>query len=399
MVLSGVNVTISRSTLEITPVAAQGSSNVGTNFTSDVQVESMYWVTNYMGLDSVALWNGTNVFNGTNITSGGRPIPFPFSVNGNVFNVSSYSALYANLYTNSGTVNNDNASCGVLNFPVQMVPFTAYTFTNITPAVTNLGVVTPAVTNIEGSDSISIVAVVTNLVCTNSSGGPFTVTNLPVQIIRQAVFLNINPNSGIVGQVRFSPSPIPTNFGQTVAVRLTATLSNVLTHTPLTSSIYLVDTLLSETNFGMIHDTNRNSYYSCPGRRAVRLILSCPGLDSGNNFLIGSPGNGVPPNNFFYSIIGPPGIVVPQPNVLYSTNLASQFVAADDTADAAYIDNQTSDQQSGVMPPNLGGRIIINANNLNLSRANLVAGGYIADSGEQSCQQRRRVGELPVLEL
>jgi hypothetical protein len=346
IVLNGANVTLSRSALEITPFAGHGSSNSTTNFTPDVNLRSMFWGTNDTMLDSSALWDGTNVF-----MSGTNSAPFSFLVDGNYFDIPSYSNL-----TNVNSVINQNTACGSSDITVQIVPFAA--------AV--------------GSDSMNIVVTVTNVPGTNSQGLSFTVTSLPVQIIRQAVFLNLNADSGIVGQVRFSPSPDPTNYAQTVAVRLSATSTNVITLSPQTSSIYLVDTKVSETNYGLVpSDEGYNPYYFCftPVVRPVNYIVER--TDAGNYFAGGFPGDGLPPNNFFYSIIGPPGIELLQANVFYYTNLISNIVPANYTGYANNIDNLSSDQQSGGAVTNLGGRIILNANNLDLTRADLVAGGYV----------------------
>jgi hypothetical protein len=335
IVLTGTNVTLSRSDLEITPIQGPGSSNSGTNFLSDVQVYSLFWGTNNMTLTSSNLWNGTNVLmSGTNLS---------FLVNGNVFDIPSSSNL-----TNVPPVDNINYfniagtyACGSINIPVQLVPFA--------PAV--------------GSDSMNITAVVTNIVSMDCSSENTHTNTEPVRIIRQAVFLNIeDPN--ITGAVRFSPSPNPTNAAQTVAVRLTMTSTNVITLSPQTNSIYLVDTLMSQTNSGLNVNTNFDPYYLCSGPvyRPANYIVER--TDLGNYFANGSPGGGLPPANFFTT-----GLT----NYVVSNNVVQVNYAGY----AAYIDNLANDRQSGGAVTNLGGRIIINAYNLDLSLAGLVAGGYI----------------------
>jgi hypothetical protein len=340
IVLNGANVTLSRSILETTPIQGQGSPNGTTNYTPDVQVYSLFWGTNNMSLNSSTLWDGTNVFMSS---------PFSFLVNGNYFYFPSSSSIYRTVY-------NENNGCGSANITARIVPFT--------PAL--------------GSDSTNIVITVTNIACTNSDGNPFTITNLPVLIIRQAVFLNVNPNSGITGQVRFSPSPSPTNYAQTVAVCLSATLINAITLSPQTASIYLVDTLVSETNYGLSVSTERvDPYYVCSGTVYRPANYNMERIDALNYFANGSSGSGLPANNFFYSLIGSPGVGFPQAGVFYNPNLISTNVPAIYADYAAYIDNLSSDQQLIGAVTNLGGNIIINANNLDLTRADLVAGGYI----------------------
>ena len=343
IVLNGANVMLSRSILETMPIQGQGSPNGTTNYTPDVQVYSLFWGTNNMGLNSSTLWNGTNVFMSS---------PFSFLVNGNYFDFPSSSSLY-------GTVYNENNGCGAANITARIVPFT--------PAV--------------GSDSTNIVVAVTNIVFTNFSSGPVGnpgLAILPVQIIRQAVFLNVNTNYGITGQMRFSPSPSPTNYAQTVAVRLSATSTNVITLSPQTTSIYLVDTLVSKTNYGPNVSTEIvDPYYVCSGPVYRPANYDVERTDLGNYFANGSPGSGLPANNFFYSLIGSPGVGFPQAGVFYNPKLINTVVPANYADYAAYIDNLSSDQQLFSAVTNLGGRIIINANNLDLTRADLVAGGYI----------------------
>ena len=328
IVLNGANVTLSRSILEITAIQGQGSPNGTTNYLPDVQVYGLFWGTNAMGFSSPYLWDGTNVFTSDPLSFPGGPLSF--LAQGNMFN---YSSSYG-----SSTLNSDNNTCGAVNIPVQIVSFV--------PAV--------------GSDSTNIIAAVTNLVTTDINGDPFTFPNVPEKIIKQAVFLNIQ-NPGITGQVRFSPSPSPTNFAKTVAVRLTMISTNVITLAPQTSSVYLVDTLVSETNQGLIPSVLRfDPFYTCSGPvdRPANYIVQR--TDAGNFFANGSPGDGLPATNFFYD-----------------PSFTNFFVQANYTDYAAYIDNLVSDLQSGTTVTNLAGRIIINANNLDLTRADLVAGGSI----------------------
>jgi hypothetical protein len=319
IVLTGTNVTLSRSDLEITPVQGFGSINGTTNFSSDAAVYSLFWATNTVSLTSSNLWNGTNVG------------AVSFLVSGNAFTIPSDS--------NITNVFNFNSLCGASNVPVQLVPFI------------------PA----PGSDSTNIVASfnTTNIVYTNSSQQMVT-TNVPTLIVRQAVFLNIT-NLNIAGQVRFFPSSIPTNAAQTVAVRLSMTSTNLITQLPQTTSIYLVDTLASETNSGLnISTTLFDPFFQCTGPVFRPANYNVSRTDSGGFFAGGSPGSGLPTNNF-----------------LYDPAFSNNVVRVNYAACAAFIDNLTSDQQSGGAVTNLGGRIVIKADNLDLSRAALSAQGYI----------------------
>ncbi|MGD1088590.1 MAG: hypothetical protein ABR955_07665, partial [Verrucomicrobiota bacterium] len=330
IVLTGSNVTLTSSDVEITPIQGVGSPIGGTNFTPDVSTYSLFWGTNSQ--DLITSTTGTNsqnmissgLWNGTNVSA------FSYLVDGNVFNVPSSSNI-----PKVNSVDNVNDACGANNVAVESVQFT--------PAA--------------GSDSTNVAASVTNIVYTNLTG---TVSMTNVITVNQAVFLNIeDPN--ITGQVRFSPSTIPTNTALTVAVRLAMTATNALTQLPQTSAIYLVDRLVSATNSGLIpSSTLYDPYYECSSAVFRPANYTVSRTDSGGYFADGSPGSGLPPANFFYN-----------------PNFSNAVVQANYAAYAAYIDDVTSDQQSGTVVTNLGGRIIINADNLDLNRAGLSAQGEI----------------------
>ncbi len=341
IILTGSNVILSRSKIQITPIQGLGSSSAVSNFTPDVAVYSLFWKTNGMNLVSQSLWNGADVFaNGTNLA------PFSFVVDGNTFNIPSSSNI-----SNVFSINNVSSACGVSNFAVQFVPFI------------------PA----PGSDSTNLVPLIggmTNFTYTNS-GGTIVNTGLLAKVIRHAVFLNIE-DTNITGQVRFSPSSNTSNNFQTVAVRFTATSTNPITQLPQTAAIYLADTLASETNSGLTPSAaTLDPFYQCTGpvRRPANYnvsrtdpIVTSTGLSA---FGSGVPGSGLPPADFFYS--------PPVGNISFSNSVVQAHYAAY----ATLVDNLTSDQQAGTVVTNLGGRIIINANNLDLSRAGLSAQGDI----------------------
>jgi hypothetical protein len=301
LVLTGTNVTLTSSDVETAPIEGLGSAIGVTNFVPDVANYSLFWSTNSDNLNSQTFWNGTKV-----------SLP-SFLVDGNIFNVHSYSNI-----TNVDNVDNVNDACGAINIAAQIASF---------------------------------------IPSTNSASTNYAFS--PTNMIEQAVFLNLE-NSNITGQVRFSPGLNPTN-GLTVSVRLTMASTNVVAQSSQTNTIYVVDTLVSGTNSGLAPDLTYDPYYTCSSTvyRPVNYALSR--TDLGGYFANGSRGAGLPSSSFFFSPV-------------YS----NAVVPADYTAYAAYIDNLTSDQQSGAVVTNLGGRIIINADNLNLTRAGLSAQGDIA---------------------
>lgn len=203
-------------------------------------------------------------------------------------------------------------------------------------------------TNIESS----LFGYMTNIVVTNQDQ---TVTNIlqPTKIFRQAVFVAVSdPN--IIPDDRFYPnSDNFSNLFQTITVKLTSALVG--------NSVYLEDTLAAQTNRGLALNTagntgnNPESPCTDPTYRPVNYILSR--IDSGT-FAFGSPGFGVPTNNFFYNPMTFSNAVVQGPYAGYD----------------AYVDDLVR-HPVGVNVTNLPGRIIINATNLDLTQTTLLSDG------------------------
>ena len=203
IVLTGTNVNLSRSCLEINGISRYGSANVSvTNYVSDTAIYDEYWgQTNTFPnssipytLDSLAIWDGTSV---------ASP---PFHV----------TYLYLNGY------------CGVTNGPDATIPITG----RFNPTL---------------SDSTNIIAAITNLSYSDESGVTQSVAGLPIQIFNQAVFVyTTDPN--ITASNRFFSTGSISNLFQTVTVRLTNSASGEV--------LYLQDTLGSSTNRGLLQNIN-----------------------------------------------------------------------------------------------------------------------------------------------
>jgi O-glycosyl hydrolase len=183
--------------------------------------------------------------------------------------------------------------------------------------------------------------------------------------VRQAVFVRCG--SGVTPQINFTPSTNPTNYVKTLAVKLSAPVTNALTLSVQTNTIYWIDTLGSETNRWYYIDTNVSSFYQCSGPvyQPANYIVSeldpvLPQSPTGQlGFGSGSPGFGTPPANFFYNTT--------YANAAVSNTYSAYSVRVDDLAANPF----------GAVATNLPGRIQINANNLDLSRAKLGAQGDI----------------------
>lgn len=167
--LSGTNVNLSRSYVEISPIFGSGSlNNYPTNgdYYPDTAIYDEYWAqTNRNGLASGAIWNGSVVT---------LPPFVPFNV---------------------------SEQCGV--------PGTA--MLSFAPTV---------------ADSVNYVAGYSSVTTTDITGVP-VVYLVATNIIYQAAFVNItDPN--IFGAIGFTPSTVPSNNFQTVSIELQSAFGDTL---------------------------------------------------------------------------------------------------------------------------------------------------------------------------
>jgi len=160
--LTGTNVNLNRSTVEIAPISGTGSIDTGTNFAPDVSIYDQYWGTNNINnMDSSAIWNGsvaaTAPFDATEpceVTLFGDQFGFGPSVADSITN-----AFYAIVITTN-----------IIGYPTNVIP------TNV------------------------VVILATN-------------------IFQQAAFVyTSDPN--IVGTIGFTPGLNPTNLFETTSVQL-----------------------------------------------------------------------------------------------------------------------------------------------------------------------------------
>ena len=210
---------------------------------------------------------------------------------------------------------------------------------------------------------------VTNL---GPGGTTFFVTNVLVatNIIYQGAFVNItDPNMG--GAIGFTPSTTPSNSFQTVTVELQTTFGDTL---------FLVDTLASDTGRGLLTNTVIDPAAACngvtfrPTNYTVERILTGP---------FGSPGAGVVPTNFFYNPIN--FSLPPSNNLSFYTGWSNTAVAADYAAYSCFVDNQAAEPPTSPGNPtgnassvtNLPGRVHIYAGSLNLNNTQLRGEGEI----------------------
>lgn len=301
--LTGSSVDVHRSSIEIVPLTGSGSGNnlVDGNFTPDNGIFDLYWgQSGVSNVVSSSIWNGSNA--ATSLFRVAEPC--------GVTNVTQFFSVTAN-YSDSTNMSANFYTVTVTNYPNY-------------PASS-----TPVVTNIT--------------VASNE--------------VRQAVFIYTS-DSNVVGQVRFSPSSIPTNNFDTVAVQLTSPYLDFATFTTQTNYLYLVDTLASSTNRGVLPSLFSNPYAACSDTtyRPANYVLSR--VDTGA-FAAGVPGAGQPTNNF-----------------LYERAFTNNLVGMEYGAYSALVDNQAYPMPYASIT-NLPGRVQIKANNLNLSQARIRAEGSV----------------------
>ncbi len=192
-------------------------------------------------------------------------------------------------------------------------------------------------------------------------------TTIPTNEVRQAVFVK-TASGGITAQIRFTPSSMVSNGFQTAAVKLSATLTNPFTLALFTNTVYLVDTLGSETNRGLFVDTNVSSFSLCSGKvyqpanyivSRTEPIVSQTGLPA---FSAGTVGAGKPDASFYK---GPPS-----PPYAFTT------VSNTYSAYGVFVDNLATEPAAAIVT-NLPGVIQISADNLDLTRTWLGAQGGI----------------------
>ncbi|HYA79221.1 MAG TPA: hypothetical protein VED19_01775, partial [Candidatus Nitrosopolaris sp.] len=298
--LAGTNVNLSRSFVEISPIAGVGSVNGLGEFSPDTAIYDEYWAqSTRTNLVSGAVWNGT--------TATLPPfVPFPVA-----------------------------EPCPITPPPTVMLSFTPTLLASTNYAA---GFFPLTVTNI------------------SPDGKTFSVTNilLATNIIYQAAFVSIaDPN--MAGAIGFTPSTTPSNSFQTVTVELKTTFGDTL---------FLVDTLASDTGRGLLTNTVVNLASLCSGPTFRPTNYTVERVD---NVGIGSPGaNGVA-TNFFYQ-----------------SSWSNLDVNADYAAYSCLVDSQASEPPPSPGSPsmavsvtNLPGRVHIYAGSLNLNDTIMLGQGEI----------------------
>ncbi len=175
----------------------------------------------------------------------------------------------------------------------------------------------------------------------------------PTNWIVQAVFVGIN-DTNISARAKFFPSTQPTNAFRTATVALNLALTNVVTGLPFTTSLYLEDTIASETNLDLLPNFNGGGF-----RPASYLLERVPPTE----YTLGSGGNGVIASN-----------------LLYDTSFSNVFVTNIYAAYSATVDSLVSQVSTlpGASLTNLPGRIEVVAASLDLTKTRIRGEGLVS---------------------
>ena len=313
--LEGKNVNLSRSGVEVLPVWAAPAGTAITagrnEFSPDVGITDLFWAQasynqNY-ALNSSILWQGGFLAQ----SQGG--IPSPPAMPGSPPPIAIFGPV-ADSYVNP---------IGALQIVL----------TNFTGPITNVTQITTRT-----------ITLVTNLT-------------------KGAVFVGANGNVA----TGFTPSPIATNFFETIEVLISVDIPNAVTGQLEPAFIWLSDELASTTN--RLFSANQ---IGCPpvGNRPRNYLMDRIGV------IGGFPGNhGFPENNFFLSS----GAMLTSTDIGFDSVTNAVVLAGDYAAYGANIDNVAS--RPPLIPAgtytNIPGRVRIFADNLNLSETRIRGEGSI----------------------
>jgi hypothetical protein len=192
----------------------------------------------------------------------------------------------------------------------------------------------------------------TNLSITNATG-EVTSTNVPTTNVVQAAFVEVPSNDVSVG-IRFFDSSDIRNPFKTVSVGLQVISTNFVTANPELASLYVVDTLASETNRLLLTNVVSGITY-----RPANYLLSR-----------------LEPFEYFF---GFPGNAPFRPDILYQTDFETAVVTNEYAAYAGAVEN-IARQFTVVTNADitlLPGRIGVVANSLDMTRARFRGEGLV----------------------
>jgi len=211
------------------------------------------------------------------------------------------------------------------------------------------------------------------VMATNSLGGQYQ-SSVATNVVHEVVFIIPPAQTNLTGDVRFTPSLNNSNHFDTVAVQLTQTFSNLVTKSQQINTFYLVDSLASTTNTGFYTaPPSSSSICSDPTYQPQNYLVSRSDL-----YLPDVLGYGNSVGNGWAFADGSPGITgLPPANYLYDTQWTNNSVTAKYAALNTFINSITTLPPLGSPVSKAGGRVQIQAGNLNLGRTLMSGEGWI----------------------
>jgi hypothetical protein len=209
------------------------------------------------------------------------------------------------------------------------------------------------------------------------SAHPFVWTNKvsDSNYIVEAVFVQ-DADTNITSRVRFGQSAQAGNPARTAAIAFNTTATNIVTGQTINYSAYVLDSILSSTNFVLL----TNLLTLTPMRPSPLEVTRIPPCE----YVNGAQSNAVLTPDLFYSppiLISVTNLVntnpppnfnptnilsIMQTNTAYATNTVTNY-------NASYVAEltETANTVPGLAATNQPGRVVIQADNLNLSRARI----------------------------
>lgn len=244
MQLSGSNVNLSRSGVEVTQIQPLGSYNVSgsTNYWPETGIHDAWWEQTNMPFSTANLWNGTVA------STPSHAVQAPFGSGAVSF---SFRPTVADSYTN-------------------VLEWTTLTLTNL-----NKEPLPPTYPNPSPSDTKEVTMLV------------------PSNVVKQAVFVVVKDPTLMGVGVRWHSGPDAFNAMKTAMVLLSVATTNVVSQATEYSQIYIYDELASSSGRGLVINSVSQQTF-----KPTNYIVSR--VDDGRYLSGFTSQSGIPDNLFFY---------------------------------------------------------------------------------------------------
>ncbi len=236
--LVGTNIDLTRSGLDALPLQGAGSGNIGTNFVPEAGISDVYWGQTNLNFATPNIWGGSIAVSP----------PHPVQPAG-MATVTVSPPLVADTFG----VTNATALLNVTNYVGTNPP--GMTITNVSPGSLQTGF-----------------------------------ANVPTSIFRQAAFVGLSDPNRETAAIHFYQAN-PASVFRTVAVQIVVPSQDPVTQNPENTTLYLYDTLASETTRGL--SFNFNAGTARPANYTLTRVDTGP-------FARGQAGQGPPAPNYLY---------------------------------------------------------------------------------------------------